>query len=221
MDDAIDDTTDGPGQGTVTLERSRLARVQEVLGRLSVGDAGGAADKIDVKEDDDFAAFEEMLNIFADEYGTAMRENEEMTRQRLEIIERQQAAIADLSVPVIDVWDDIVMLPIVGVVDTKRSVEMTQRLLRRVAQGDGRCVIIDLTGIDVVDTSAADHLIRMMRSVQLLGSHCVISGISPNIAQTLVQLDVDVGDTAIVRNLKDALLTCFRVLEDRRAKEAR
>jgi rsbT co-antagonist protein RsbR len=200
----------------VEVERARLTRIAEVLGALSVGGVEATALQIEVSAGDELAEFEEMLNIFVEEYTKAMAENEAVNRRRLETIERQQAAIADLSVPIIDVWDDIVMLPIVGIVDTQRSVEMTQRLLRRVAQGGARCVIIDLTGIDVVDTSATDHLIRMMRSVQLLGSFCAISGISPNIAQTLVQLDVEMSGVEVVRNLKEALTVCFRTLDARR-----
>lgn len=209
MDDMI-------SRPTVVVDRSRLARIAEVLGTLSVGGVDASALHIEVNEADELAQFEEMLNIFVEEYARAMAENEAMNQKRMETIERQQAAIADLSVPIIDVWDDIVMLPVVGIVDTQRSVEMTQRLLRRVAQGGARCVIIDLTGIDVVDTSATDHLIRMIRSVQLLGSFCAISGISPNIAQTLVQLDVEMSGVAVLRNLKEALTLCFRTLDARR-----
>ncbi len=196
----------------VTFDRIRIARLAQLLGALSIGDGIDAA-KINVDTRDELADFEEMLNIFAEEYSDALAENEELNRRRLETIERQQATIAELSVPIIDVWDDVVMLPIVGIVDTQRSVDMTQRLLRRVAAGNARCVIIDLTGIDVVDTSATDHLIRMMRSVQLLGAFCVMSGISPNIAQTMVQLDVDMGAVAMVRSMKDALRLSFRKLD--------
>jgi len=200
----------------VHVAKRRLDRVAEALGSLSVGGLAPDGDAIDVQDTDDFAAFEEMINIFGGEYARAMKENEAMNELRLETIERQRVAIADLSVPVIDVWDDIIMLPIIGIVDTQRSLEMTQRLLRRVASGGGRYVIIDLTGVDVVDTSATDHLIRMMRSVQLLGAFCVISGISPEIARTLVELDVDIGSTAVVRSLKEALTLCFKRLDENR-----
>ncbi len=202
----------------IHISKPRLDRVANALGTLSVGGLEPDQDAITVTDNDEFAAFEEMVNIFGAEYSKAMRENEALNAQRLLTIERQRAAIADLSVPVIDVWDDIIMLPIIGIVDTQRSVEMTQRLLRRVAQGGGRCVIIDLTGVDVVDTSATDHLIRMMRSVQLLGAFCVISGISPDIARTLVELDVDIGETSVVRSLKEALTLCFKRLDDNKKR---
>ncbi len=201
---------------TMVVPKHRLVRIADVLG----GIAGGSTDRdelrIRVHDEDDFSIFEEVFNNFVEQFVQMRLENDELNEQRMEIIERQRLAIADLSVPIIDVWQDVVMLPVVGIVDTQRSVEMTQRLLGRVAAGGAMCVIIDLTGVDVVDTATADHLIRMLRSVQLLGSFCVISGISPNIAQTLVQLEVDLREIAIVRNLREALKTCFRFLEQAR-----
>lgn len=198
------------------IPKERLVRIADTLGGLAGGSVDLEALQIQVEDSDDFATFEEVFNNFVEQFVQMRIENEELNQQRLEIIERQRLAIADLSVPIIDVWQDVVMLPIVGIVDTQRSVEMTQRLLGRVAAGGAQCVIIDLTGVDVVDTATADHLIRMLRSVQLLGSFCVISGISPNIAQTLVQLEVDLREIAIVRNLREALKTCFRYLEHAR-----
>jgi rsbT co-antagonist protein RsbR len=197
----------------MTVPKERLVRIADVLGSLAGGITDFHALKIDVQDSDDFATFEEVFNNFVEQFAQMRAENEKLNEARLETIARQQLAINDLSVPIIDVWQDIVMLPVVGIVDTQRSVQMTQRLLSRVANGGAACVIIDLTGVDVVDTATADHLIRMLRSVQLLGSTCVISGISPNVAQTLVQLEINLTNTAIVRNLREALKTCFRYLE--------
>jgi rsbT co-antagonist protein RsbR len=200
----------------MVIPKERLVRIADTLGALAGGQADLDALQVPVSADDEFAVFESVFNQFVEQFAQMRLENEELNQQRLEIIERQRMAIADLSVPIIDVWQDVIMLPIVGIVDTQRSVEMTERLLGRVANGGAQCVIIDLTGVDVVDTATADHLIRMLRSVQLLGSFCVISGISPNIAQTLVQLEVDLREIAIVRNLREALKTCFRYLEHAR-----
>lgn len=194
------------------VPKERLVRIADVLGALAGGVTDLEALTIAGAHDDDFATFEGVFNNFVEQFVQMRVENDRLNQQRLETIARQQLAINDLSVPIIDVWQDIVMLPVVGIVDTQRSVEMTQRLLTRVAAGGAACVIIDLTGVDVVDTATADHLIRMLRSVQLLGSACVISGISPSVAQTLVQLEINLTDTAIVRNLREALKTCFRFL---------
>jgi rsbT co-antagonist protein RsbR len=206
---------------TLTISRERLTRITEALGALSVGESDLDRVRIPIQEMDEFAPFEEMFNVFIEEYAAARRENEQLNAQRLDVIERQRLAIADLSVPILDVWDDIVALPVVGMVDTQRSVEMTERLLRRVAGGGARCVIVDLTGVDVVDTSTADHLIRMIRAAQLLGSFCVITGISAKIALTLGQLDVDMRRVLTLRNLKEGLWACFQHLETRRKDRVR
>ena len=206
---------------TVTISRERLTRITEALGALSVGESDLDRVRIPIQALDEFAPFEEMFNVFIEEYAAARRENEQLNAQRLDVIERQRAAIADLSVPILDVWDDIVALPVVGMVDTQRSVEMTERLLRRLAGGGARCVIVDLTGVDVVDTSTADHLIRMIRAAQLLGSFCVITGISAKIALTLGQLDVDMRRVLTLRNLKEGLWACFQHLETRRKDRVR
>ncbi len=132
-----------------------------------------------------------------------------LAEERMQTIERQRLAITDLSAPIIDVWDDVIALPIVGLVDTQRSVEVTERLLARISSSGARAVIVDLTGVDVVDTMTANHLLQMVGAAKLLGAFCVLSGISPQIAQTLVQLEVDLSEMTTVRNLKEALRICL------------
>lgn len=144
-----------------------------------------------------------------------LRKLVEVAEQRLETIERQRIAIADLSAPIIDVWDEILALPIVGLVDSQRSIELTERLLERIASTQARAVIVDLTGVDVVDTMTANHLLQMIRAARLLGTYCVLSGISPQIAQTLVQLEVELDEIATVRNLKEGLRACLRLRHER------
>jgi rsbT co-antagonist protein RsbR len=143
-----------------------------------------------------------------------------LAEERLETIERQRLAIADLSAPIIDVWDGILALPVVGLVDTQRSIELTERLLNRIASSGTRSVIVDLTGVDLVDTMTANHLLQMIRAASLLGTFSVLSGISPQIAQTLVQLDVDLSEITTVRNLKEALKVCLRRVMSERAATA-
>lgn len=139
-----------------------------------------------------------------------LRSMVEIAEQRLATIERQRLAIADLSAPIIDVWDGVLALPVVGLVDTQRSIEMTERLLERIAESGAESVIVDLTGVDTVDTMTANHLLQMIRAASLLGAFSVLSGISPQIAQTLVQLEVELTEITTVRNLKEALKTCLR-----------
>ncbi len=198
--------------GKDPVERSRITRVGEVLSNLFAGEVIAERITIDVCDDDAFAATEAKVNQFSRQHIEVARENERLQRERLETIERQRVAISNLSTPIIDLWDNIITLPIVGVVDSHRSLEMTERLLERISSTHVKCVIIDVTGVDVVDTMTADHLLKMVHSAQLLGSYCVVTGISPSVAQTLVQLEVDLERLATLRDLKAGLKACFRFL---------
>ncbi|MFO0560778.1 MAG: STAS domain-containing protein [Polyangiales bacterium] len=190
---------------TITISVARLQRLRDVLAFLSVDAFDPEKIHIDVKDDDEFGLIEETVNVFAEEFAASKRRTAELEQERIETIERQRMAIADLSAPIMDVWDGVIALPVIGLVDTQRSVELTERLLERISASGARCVIVDVTGVDVVDTATANHLLQMIRSASLLGAFCVVSGISPQVAQTLVQLDVDLSAIRTVRNLKDAL----------------
>jgi rsbT co-antagonist protein RsbR len=200
----------------IVLSRPRFSAFSQVLRALLAGKYTETELNLEVTELDDFAELETMFAMFAREYAQALLDNERLAAERLQTIERQRAAISDLATPIIDIWDDILTLPIVGVVDTQRSVEMTEKLLHRITTTRARCVIVDVTGVDVVDTSTADHLVKMMKAAQMLGSTCVVTGISPSIAQTLVQLDVDLSAVRTLRSLKDGLKECFRTLRAER-----
>ena len=124
---------------------------------------------------------------------------------KLTTIEQQRAAIRELSTPIIEVWEGILCLPIVGVMDSDRSADMTDALLRAVVATRARCTIIDITGIEVMDTGTADHFLRMARAVQLLGADCVLTGINPQIAQTIVHMGMEMQGLVTHRSLRDAL----------------
>jgi rsbT co-antagonist protein RsbR len=127
-----------------------------------------------------------------------------------ELIERLRVAVDDLSTPVLEVWDDVLTLPVVGIVDTQRSAQMTDRVLNEVVNSRARYVIVDLTGVAVIDTSTADRFLRLARAVQLLGARCIVTGIQPAVSQTLVELGVEFGVLETHRNLKSALAACIR-----------
>lgn len=125
--------------------------------------------------------------------------------EKIALIDQQRAAIRELSTPIIEVWENVVCLPVVGVLDSTRSAEMTESLLTAIVEKKARCAIIDITGIQVMDTATADHFLRMAKSVKLLGSECMLTGIHPNIAQTIVHMGVDLSDVATHRSLRNAL----------------
>src|SRR6476646_513324 len=108
-------------------------------------------------------------------------------------------------------------MPIIGLIDSRRTADMVQRLLVEVARTQSSFVIVDLTGVEIVDTRTADHLIKLMRKVELVGARCVLTGIRPAVAETLVDIGVDFGRLNTLRNLKHGLREALRVTRrDRR-----
>jgi rsbT co-antagonist protein RsbR len=214
----------------VHIESDRIERVVEVLSCASVGAFDDALHKAKVESQDDFGMLEEALRLVITELRQARAQSDEtmqaLERSRTELeeklhtIESQRLAIADLSAPILDLWDGVVTLPVIGAIDTRRAVEMTERLLHRLVDSGARCAIIDLTGVEVVDSMTADHLIKMIKAAQLLGCYCVVTGIGPEIARTLVELDVDLGSIRTLRNLKSGLEACFEHLASRRSSGA-
>jgi rsbT co-antagonist protein RsbR len=146
----------------------------------------------------------------------AQEESEQKARalaeldQKLEIIERQRSAIQELSTPILELWDDVLALPVIGVVDTRRSMEIMERLLNEVTEKQARFVILDITGVEVVDTKTADHFIKVIRAAELLGTKCILTGIRPAVAQTLVEIGVDLESFSTLRNLRQGLQECLR-----------
>jgi len=128
-------------------------------------------------------------------------------------IERQRYAIETLSTPILQIWNDVLALPVIGIVDSKRSAELMEKLLASIVQKQARFVILDITGVDVVDTRTADHFIKLINSAQLLGAECFVTGIQPAVAQTLVEIGVDLGAITTLRTLQDGLRECMRRLE--------
>lgn len=124
---------------------------------------------------------------------------------KLALIEEQRATIAQMSSPIMQIWEGVLCLPVVGLLDTARSAEMTDQLLNRVVDARARCVLVDVTGIDVMDTKTADHFIKMAKAVRLLGAEPILTGISPAIAQTMAHLGVDLENVTTLRTLQDGL----------------
>lgn len=131
-----------------------------------------------------------------------------------EVAAQREMTIRELSTPVMEIWDDVLVLPVVGIVDTRRSMEIMNTLLERIVETQARCVIIDITGVEVVDTKTADYLLRVSRAAGLLGSRCVLTGLSPAVAQTLVEIGADLAEVQTLRNLKEGLRDSLKYLKD-------
>jgi rsbT co-antagonist protein RsbR len=189
-----------------SAEAERIATIVHLLNEVTGGTYSSRLPEL--HESDAFAqlfrAINEMVDTLEAARDTAEKFQTELT-ERLATIEQQRAAIRELSTPVIEVWDRVLCLPVVGVMDTTRGAEMTESLLRGVVEKRARCTILDVTGIEVMDTATADHFLRMAKAVRLLGAECVITGISPSIAQTIVHMGVNLDQVRTHRSLRDAL----------------
>ena len=125
------------------------------------------------------------------------------------IINEQNQSLMQLSTPVSMLWDDILMLPIVGIVDSKRAQDIMDAMLLKIAETTARVMILDISGVSIIDTAVANHFIKMTKATTLMGCRCVISGISPMIAQTIVSLGIDLAEINTRSTLKDALAFAF------------
>jgi rsbT co-antagonist protein RsbR len=125
-------------------------------------------------------------------------------RGREEIIQRQQRELLELSTPVVRLWHDILALPLVGTLDSARTQIVMESLLQMIVDTGSAIAIIDITGVPTVDTLVAQHLLKTVAATRLMGADCIISGIRPQIAQTIVHLGVDLGEVTTKATLADA-----------------
>lgn len=195
---------------TVDAEQEILESVADALLVLSNVGYGDYTTRLELREGDTsplaslYAGINDMIAALGAEQEKARSYQQEL-EGKLATIERQRIAIQELSTPIMEVWDGVLCVPVVGLMDTARSSEMTSTLLRAVVEKSAKCAIIDITGIDVMDTRTVDHFVRMAKAVRLLGSECVLTGMNPHIAQTVVHMGLDLSDVITHRNLRDAL----------------
>jgi len=125
-------------------------------------------------------------------------------KSREEVIVRQQEDMLELSTPVVKLWDGILALPMIGTLDSSRTQVVMESLLQKIVETESEIAIIDITGVPTVDTLVAQHLIKTVTAARLMGAECIISGIRPQIAATIVHLGVDLGTVATKSTLADA-----------------
>jgi rsbT co-antagonist protein RsbR len=187
-----------------------LDSVADVLMTLATVGAGDYETRLKVDPNDTsplgalYAGINEMIASLDAEQERSRAYQKEL-EEKLATIEQQRAAIRELSTPIMEVWEGVLCLPVVGVMDTMRSTEMTRALLHAVIEKNARYTIIDITGIEVMDTRTVDHFMRMARAIRLLGAECAITGTNPEIAQTVVQMGIDLTNVVTFRSLRDAL----------------
>jgi rsbT co-antagonist protein RsbR len=172
---------------------------ETALGIFSLKDAvyelvADAADMVP-----EFLAFSRMI----DELG--LRTFESYSAAREEIISDQSTAMLELSTPVVRLWEGIIAVPLVGTLDSARTQLVMEKLLDTLVVTGADHAVIDITGVATVDTEVAQHLLKTVSAARLLGAQCTISGIRPQVAQTIVSLGIDFGDIATKASLADAL----------------
>lgn len=134
---------------------------------------------------------------------------EQYQRSREEVIRRQQQEILELSTPVVKLWDGVVAVPLIGTLDSARTQVVMESLLQRIVDTGASIAIIDITGVPTVDTLVAQHLIKTVAAARLMGADCIISGIRPQIAQTIVHLGINLEEVSTKASLADAISLAF------------
>jgi rsbT co-antagonist protein RsbR len=211
----------GSGAGAADVQGPAWAPVRDELQRISftraqqgytpsetatfvlslkrpIFDASRAAGSADDALTADLWAATELLDRLA------LFTTEVYMRTREELISRQSQDMLELSTPVVKLWDGVLALPMIGTLDSSRTQVVMENLLQRIVDTGADVAILDITGVPTVDTLTAQHLIKTVTAARLMGAECIISGIRPQIAQTIVHLGVDLGDIVTKATLADA-----------------
>jgi rsbT co-antagonist protein RsbR len=148
------------------------------------------------------------VSVLIDKLGLYTMEMFQKSRE--EVISRQQQELLELSTPVVNLWKDILALPLIGTLDSARTQVVMESLLQKIVETGAAIAIIDITGVPTVDTLVAQHLLKTVAAARLMGADCIISGIRPQIAQTIVHLGVDLSTVTTKATLADAFLIALR-----------
>jgi len=148
------------------------------------------------------------LNQLIDKLG--LFTTEAFLKSREELIMRQQQEMLELSTPVVRLWEGVLALPLIGTLDSARTQVVMESLLRKIVETNSQVAIIDITGVPTVDTLVAQHLIKTVTAARLMGADCIISGIRPQIAQTIVHLGVNLSDVTTKSSMADAFVIALQ-----------
>jgi rsbT co-antagonist protein RsbR len=149
-----------------------------------------------------------MVTMLVD--GMAQSTANSYQKSREDIISRQQSELLELSTPVVKLWDGVLAVPMIGTLDSNRTQIVMEALLQRIVDTGSELAIIDITGVPTVDTLVAQHLLKTVTAIRLMGAECIISGIRPQIAQTVVHLGIDLQGITTKATLADALQVAMK-----------
>ncbi|MBN2379898.1 STAS domain-containing protein [candidate division WOR-3 bacterium] len=202
------------------------SRLERLEGALTLANTGTFDIDVEVSDeldfDDPLTAVETGVYVLINDMGEQVMESRKRSQElqdKLNLIEKQRQAIEELSTPIIKIWDQVLVLPLIGTLDTRRSQKLTEALLTDISATQTKVTIIDITGVPNVDSAVANHLLKTVAAVQLLGASCVITGIRPEVAQTIVHLGVDLGGVETLSNLAEGLQWALNRLKYRILKE--
>lgn len=199
----------------------RVEKIEEVLAAAAGGDFDAQLE-VDIEHSDVFTSVETGINLLIADLSEEVRQSQRRAQdlqEKLDLIEKQNRAIEELSTPIIKIWEKVLVLPLIGAIDTRRSQSLTENLLTEISASTSKMAIIDITGVPTVDSAVANHLLKTAEAVKLLGAECVITGIRPDVAQTIVHLGVDLSQIETLANLSEGLKWALRRLDLRISEE--
>jgi len=198
---------------SISRVNERIEHIEDVLTSVAAGDMDA---RIESETEDDLSGIEAAIDLLIDDLTDELKQREKMQKEvedKLSKIQEQQKTIVqqqedllELSSPVSKVWDNVLILPVIGTLDSQRTQIMMENLLEKIVETGCTLAIMDITGVPTVDTQVANHLLKTVTSARLLGAECIISGISPAIAQTIVHLGIDLSSVKTKATLQDAMI---------------
>ena len=184
-------------QGSTPTETAKfIFSLKQVLFDVVTGASGGDVNSASSKVTWQISALLDKLGLYTTEVFQKSREA---------VIRRQQKDIMEMSTPVIKMWDGVLAVPLIGTLDSARTQIVMENLLQAIVDNGAKIAILDITGVPTVDTQTAQHLMKTVAATRLMGAECIISGIRPQIAQTIVHLGIEISDITTKATMADAL----------------
>lgn len=201
----------------ISNAQKRIEHIEDVLSSIAAGELDL---RIESDVEDDLTGVEQAINLLIDDLTHELKKSIKMKEEledKLDKIQEQQKTILqqqedlmELSSPVSKVWENILILPVIGTLDSQRTQIMMENLLQKIVSTGCTTAILDITGVPTVDTQVANHLLKTVTAARLLGAECIVSGISPAIAQTIVHLGINLTNILTKATLQDAMIYALK-----------
>lgn len=206
---------------SVSISRAKLGFSPRETGTyvFSLKEALQNTLQTEIKDPQELYVQSQKISRIIDSFGVTTFET--FIKGREEVILRQTDEITEISTPVIRVWDGILALPIIGTLDSARTQVVMESLLQEIVESGSSIAILDISGVPAVDSLVAQHLIKTVSATRLMGGECIISGIRPEIAQTVVHLGIDLSNVVTKASLASALKAAFNMLQLQVVKKQR